>query len=135
MIDVRNGNVVSDKPVEVKMLQGIDQRQPAGGVDFRRCHPFRGRRDHDAEPAIPPSQPAEQVTAASGVHSGVSVRRGHGRGRDGGVAVARCAAQQGPLNALQGFSKNRDQPVKIQAATLEVRDKDKVATFTGDVRW
>jgi lipopolysaccharide export system protein LptA len=40
---------------------------------------------------------------------------------------------QGPQNALQGFSQNRDQPVKIQAASLEVRDKDKVATFSGDV--
>jgi lipopolysaccharide export system protein LptA len=46
-----------------------------------------------------------------------------------------ATAQQGsgPPNALQGFSKNRGQPVKIQAATLEVRDKDKIATFTGDV--
>ena len=41
---------------------------------------------------------------------------------------------QGPPNALQGFSQNRDQPVKIQAASLEVRDKDKTATFSGDVR-
>src|SRR5262245_40592386 len=41
---------------------------------------------------------------------------------------------QGPPNALQGFSQNRDQPVKIQAASLEVRDKDKVATFSGDVQ-
>jgi lipopolysaccharide export system protein LptA len=40
---------------------------------------------------------------------------------------------QGPPNALQGFSQNRDQPVKIQAATLEVREKDKMATFSGDV--
>jgi lipopolysaccharide export system protein LptA len=40
---------------------------------------------------------------------------------------------QGPQNALQGFSQNRDQPVKIQAASLEVREKDKQATFTGDV--
>jgi lipopolysaccharide export system protein LptA len=40
---------------------------------------------------------------------------------------------QGPPNALQGFSQNRDQPVKIQADKLEVRDKDKVATFTGNV--
>jgi lipopolysaccharide export system protein LptA len=40
---------------------------------------------------------------------------------------------QGPANALQGFSQNRDQPVKIQAATLEVREKDKMATFSGDV--
>ena len=41
---------------------------------------------------------------------------------------------KGPPNALQGFSQNRDQPVHIEAATLEVRDKDKVATFSGDVR-
>lgn len=42
-------------------------------------------------------------------------------------------AQQGPPNALQGFSANRDKPVKIEAGALEVRDKDKVATFSGDV--
>ena len=40
---------------------------------------------------------------------------------------------KGPPNALQGFSQNRDQPVHIEAATLEVRDKDKVATFSGNV--
>jgi lipopolysaccharide export system protein LptA len=39
----------------------------------------------------------------------------------------------GPPNALQGFSQNRDKPIKINAATLEVRDKDKTATFAGDV--
>jgi lipopolysaccharide export system protein LptA len=39
----------------------------------------------------------------------------------------------GPPNALQGFSQNRDKPLKITAASLEVRDKDKVATFSGDV--
>jgi lipopolysaccharide export system protein LptA len=38
-----------------------------------------------------------------------------------------------PPNALQGFSQNRDKPIKINSATLEVRDKDKVATFAGDV--
>lgn len=43
------------------------------------------------------------------------------------------AAQQGPPNALQGFSQNQNQPVQIEAATLEVRDKDKVATFSGNV--
>jgi lipopolysaccharide export system protein LptA len=40
---------------------------------------------------------------------------------------------QGPPNALQGFSQNRDQPVTVQAAGLVVRDKDKVATFSGNV--
>jgi lipopolysaccharide export system protein LptA len=43
-------------------------------------------------------------------------------------------ASKGPPNALQGFSQNRDQPVHIEAATLEVRDKDKVATFSGAVK-
>ena len=43
------------------------------------------------------------------------------------------AGVEGPPNALQGFSQNRDEPVHIEAATLEVRDKDKAATFSGDV--
>jgi lipopolysaccharide export system protein LptA len=42
-------------------------------------------------------------------------------------------APNGPPNALQGFSQNRDKPIKISSASLEVRDKDKVATFSGDV--
>ena len=42
-------------------------------------------------------------------------------------------ANLGPPNALQGFSQNRSQPVQIEAATLEVRDKDKMATFSGNV--
>jgi lipopolysaccharide export system protein LptA len=52
------------------------------------------------------------------------------------ICAAHATAQknQGPPNALQGFSQNRDQPVKIQAASLEVREKDKMATFTGDVQ-
>src|SRR5215208_4948811 len=37
-------------------------------------------------------------------------------------------------NALQGFQQNRGQPVKIEASRLEVRDKDKVATFSGNVK-
>jgi lipopolysaccharide export system protein LptA len=53
-----------------------------------------------------------------------------------GFAQAQPPATQpsGPANALQGFAQNRDQPVKIDAAQLEVRDKDKVATFSGNVR-
>jgi lipopolysaccharide export system protein LptA len=47
-----------------------------------------------------------------------------------------AAAESGTSvpNALQGFQQNRGQPVKIEAARLEVRDKDKVATFTGNVK-
>jgi lipopolysaccharide export system protein LptA len=58
------------------------------------------------------------------------------------LAVAATAALAQPgnntgtsvPNALQGFSQNRGQPVQIEAASLEVRDKDKVATFTGNVK-
>jgi lipopolysaccharide export system protein LptA len=50
------------------------------------------------------------------------------------TAAAQAQPSKGPPNALQGFSQNRNQPVQIDAATLEVRDKDKVATFSGDVR-
>jgi lipopolysaccharide export system protein LptA len=46
---------------------------------------------------------------------------------------APAAASSGPPNALQGFSQNRDKPLKITSVSLEVRDKDKVATFSGDV--
>lgn len=41
--------------------------------------------------------------------------------------------QSAPPNALQGFSQNRDEPVKIRAVSLEVRDKERMATFSGDV--
>ena len=50
------------------------------------------------------------------------------------VAPAAKSVPSGPPNALQGFSQNRDQPVHIEAAKLEVRDKQKIATFSGDVR-
>ena len=55
--------------------------------------------------------------------------------QSGGPANASTHGQQpsGPPNALQGFSQNQGKPIKINSATLEVRDKDKVATFAGDV--
>jgi len=49
-----------------------------------------------------------------------------------GLALAQGTG--GPPNALQGFSKNRKEPIKIVSDSLEVRDKDKVATFIDNVR-
>ena len=48
-------------------------------------------------------------------------------------AMAQPGANNAP-NALQGFQQNRGQPVQIEAARLEVRDKDKMATFSGNVK-
>lgn len=41
---------------------------------------------------------------------------------------------QGVPNAMQGFSQNHDQPIQIEAASLEMRDKKKEATFSGNVK-
>jgi lipopolysaccharide export system protein LptA len=51
----------------------------------------------------------------------------------GGEAGAQ-SAMQGVPNAMQGFSQNRDQPIQIEAASLEMRDKKKEATFAGNVK-
>lgn len=51
----------------------------------------------------------------------------------GVLPLAAQPQPSGPPNALQGFSQNRDQPMKINSDTLEVRDKEKIATFSGNV--
>ena len=48
------------------------------------------------------------------------------------AANAEPAQQSG--GAMQGFQMNRDQPVKIESNTLEVRDKSQQATFMGSVK-
>jgi lipopolysaccharide export system protein LptA len=53
------------------------------------------------------------------------------------LAVGDAGAQsavKGVPNAMQGFSQNRDQPIQIEAASLEMRDKMKEATFAGNVK-
>src|SRR3977135_4381446 len=53
------------------------------------------------------------------------------------MAVGDAGAQSavsGVPNAMQGFSQNRDQPIQIEAGSLEMRDKKKEATFAGNVK-
>lgn len=54
------------------------------------------------------------------------------------LLAASAAFAQGSMsgvpNAMQGFSQNRDQPIQIEAASLEMRDKKKEATFAGNVK-
>jgi lipopolysaccharide export system protein LptA len=53
------------------------------------------------------------------------------------IASGQAAAQgamTGVPNAMQGFTQNRDQPIQIEAASLEMRDKKKEATFSGNVK-
>jgi lipopolysaccharide export system protein LptA len=80
------------------------------------------------------AQPAPSAAAQTGAPN---PPQGSSKNRDQPARIdsASLAApvQTGVPNALQGFSKNRDQPVKIDSASLEVRDKDKIATFSGNV--
>jgi lipopolysaccharide export system protein LptA len=75
--------------------------------------------------------------------SGCSVRHFFARGVYAGLAVLAMlaasdasaqSAVKGVPNAMQGFSQNRDQPIQIEAASLEMRDKKKEATFSGNVK-
>jgi lipopolysaccharide export system protein LptA len=49
------------------------------------------------------------------------------------VAQASNGAAPGPFQGMMNDQK-KDQPVQIEAATLEVRDKNKTATFSGNVQ-
>ena len=50
------------------------------------------------------------------------------------AAAAQPAQKDQPGGAMQGLQLNRDQPVKIESDSLEVRDKSQQATFIGKVK-
>jgi len=52
------------------------------------------------------------------------------------AAALAASAQPAPQSggAMQGFQMNRDQPVRIESNSLEVRDKQRQATFIGKVK-
>ena len=50
------------------------------------------------------------------------------------AAAAQPAQKEQPGGAMQGLQLNRDQPVKIESDSLEVRDKSQQATFIGKVK-
>ncbi|MDN5002814.1 LptA/OstA family protein [Bradyrhizobium sp. GCM10027634] len=65
------------------------------------------------------------IVSAAALAIAVLIASGEGRAQSSATA---------PNNALQGFTQNRDQPIQIEAATLEMRDKKKEATFSGNVK-
>jgi lipopolysaccharide export system protein LptA len=51
-----------------------------------------------------------------------------------GLGAAQPAQQSTSSNMAQGLTANSGQPVKIESTSLEVRDKSRIATFTGNVK-
>jgi lipopolysaccharide export system protein LptA len=66
---------------------------------------------------------------AYGIHAGMIALAVMAAGEAGAQS-----AVKGVPNAMQGFSQNRDQPIQIEAGSLEMRDKKKEATFAGNVK-
>jgi lipopolysaccharide export system protein LptA len=73
------------------------------------------------------------ISSVIAILIGVAVAQAQPRSQTQPHSQAQPQESKGPPNALQGFSQNRDEPVHIDAATLVVRDKEKIATFSGDV--
>ena len=79
-----------------------------------------------ASTALPLAWAAEQGAAQT--------RPGNeGRGTQQQRGATTATTTSNVPNAVQGFSKNRDQPIQIEASSLEVQDRQKVATFRGKV--
>ena len=55
-------------------------------------------------------------------------------GSAGAQGPRAAAAAPGPAALQEQKEQNQDQPIQIESATLEVRDKSKMATFSGDVQ-
>ncbi len=50
------------------------------------------------------------------------------------LAASTDARAQAPSGPFQGRQQNRNDPIKIESLSLEVRDKDKIATFIDNVK-
>ena len=138
MVDTTTNNVVSDNPVQVKMLQGTvnsKRLEVTGGGEVVR---FIGDVKMTLDNLPDPRRQGGPAVMASAKHGSALARRRRtgGRGACGGAALAqagRGAAAPALPTRCRAFRKNRDKPVQIEAATLEVRDKEKMATFSGNV--
>ena len=75
---------------------------------------------------------ARRAGAAVVALAAMAMCSAHAQTLDKGVPNA--MQDKGVPNAMQGFSQNRDQPIQIEAAALEMIDKKKEATFSGNVK-
>lgn len=73
------------------------------------------------------------VSRVEGGVSGVMFPNNQPRPGETKPGARETQAMSGPPNALQGFSVNRDKPIQVTSTVLEVRDKEKKATFSGSV--
>jgi lipopolysaccharide transport protein LptA/LPS export ABC transporter protein LptC len=110
-IDVKSNRMVSDKSVEVTLANGTVKSRRMDVSENGDLMRFTG----DVDVYLVPQEPASTEGAANA------------------AAPSAATKSSAPPNAMQGFSQNRNQPVRIKADALEVRNQKKVATYTGNV--
>ena len=140
VIDVRKGNVVSDEPVSVKMLDGFLNAKRLDIADNGSVLRFGGvtmtiAAEQGSATASDPAKVADdrpRRLTNDAPHQGWRWDCGIVRSGPRPPRRRRSAAAASPFQGMQGQSQ--DQPVQIEAATLEVRDKNKTATFSGNVQ-
>ena len=156
-VDINKGTVTSDEHVDVKLLNGTLTADKLRIINSGEVVRFEGNVVMNLVMESPPA-PEPRARAAARRRKTRSVIRqvrqhemifmmqfSLAQFRRGGrcalalaFALAGDARAQGAVsgvpNAMQGFSQNRDQPIQIEAASLEMRDKKKEATFAGNVK-
>ena len=162
LLDIGKGTVTSEERVDVKLLNGTLSADKLRILNSGEVVRFEGNvvmnLDDRTTPRPPRRTPEPSATAEDAVR--LRQARQHemilmmmfsrAASRPGGIRIACTALRAGAAspagdagaqgavsgvpNAMQGFSQNRDQPIQIEAASLEMRDKKKEATFAGNVK-
>ena len=128
VVDVHKGHVVSEKPVWVKLTNGIVNAKRMEVSDSGDVIRFGGGVAVTMHPDQEFHTGKRSMTRRLTLWAVVMA-----------LAAPGSAAAQGPHAAATSPSQsivqdqNQGQPIQIKSATLEVRDKNKMATFSGDV--
>jgi lipopolysaccharide transport protein LptA len=117
-VNTANGNIVSENAVELKLPKGLLNANRLEVMENGASILFGGGVETTLNPDQIRPDPQDSPPLGAPRRAGAALHE---------------QQSNAPPNALQGFSQNRGKPIKITSATLEVRDKEKMATFSGDV--
>ena len=155
-VDINKGTVTSDEHVDVKFLNGTLTADKLRIFNSGEVVRFEGNVVMNLTCSVPTTRPPHRLRPSPPLRrrrrdlSPVSQPTRNDLHEDNFSARFRATAfmlalialpqrraqgaMSGVPNAMQGFSQNRDQPIQIEAASLEMRDKKKEATFAGNVK-
>jgi lipopolysaccharide export system protein LptC len=115
-IEMRQNQMTSEKPVEILLPTGKLNANRMDILNNGELMRFDGGTRLTLKPSAPPPPPKPAPkTKTAGKKKGAP------------------APAEAPAATMQGFTLKREQPVQITSTTLEVRDKEKRATFIGNV--